>query len=140
MPRYKTARCVLQRQDHFLLAVHSSFFRRTPRRWGLLGGSIEWGEQPADAARRELREEIDLELGELQHVGAYDYKRRQHIVYAAETERTLFNYDEFELVEIDWFDLSGIEDLAARGRLHAGYELEAVKKAHHIHQELRRVS
>ena len=42
---YKTARCILYREDEFLLAVHSSFWGARHRRWGLPGGQIERGER-----------------------------------------------------------------------------------------------
>lgn len=127
--RYKTARCILHRDGDILLAVHSSFWRKTPRRWGLPGGGIEWGEHPEKAVRRELREELDLEVGELTPVGRFDYKRAAHMVYAAETDVRDFDWDDTELLDLRWFTLSEVEQLATDQLLHAGYELEAVRIA-----------
>ena len=43
--------------------------------WGLPGGFLEAGEQPAEAARRELREETGLELEDLRLVHARTLRR-----------------------------------------------------------------
>ena len=60
---YKTARCILTFENEYLLAVHSSFWARPNRRWGLPGGGIERREHPEDAVRREILEEFDVEIG-----------------------------------------------------------------------------
>ena len=128
MARLKTARCVLQRGDHFLLAVHSRFFGKQIQRWGLLGGGIEWGEAPEAAVKRELREEIELDLEHVQHLGDYEYKRGRHAVYAARTEVGRFDYDSRELVDIAWFTSEEVRELHRDQRLHAGYELDAIER------------
>ena len=77
--RYRTARAVLRYEDRYLLAVHSSFWARRERRWGLPGGGIERGEDPLSAVRRELHEELELHLSHLTEIGAYFYKGNDHI-------------------------------------------------------------
>lgn len=48
-------RYLLQRRD----AINTIFY---PDHWGCFGGAIERGELPSDALRRELREELALDL------------------------------------------------------------------------------
>jgi 8-oxo-dGTP pyrophosphatase MutT (NUDIX family) len=125
--RYKTARCILYRDATFLLAVHNSFWRQGDRRWGLPGGQIEWREAPERAARRELEEELGIQVTDLHEIGAFSYKRALHIVYAAPFQDDIPHYDEMELLEIGWFNEAAITELKTAGRLHANYELEAVQ-------------
>jgi ADP-ribose pyrophosphatase YjhB (NUDIX family) len=51
--------CVLDDAGRVLLLKHAF---RTGSGWGLPGGFIEQGEQPEEALRRELREEVGLEI------------------------------------------------------------------------------
>ena len=125
---YQTARCVLRFEDRYLLAVHSSFWARREKRWGLPGGGIERGEAPIDAVRRELEEELDLSVRTLTEIGAYYYKGNDHMIYGAETDRLIESYDEKELLDLRWFSLRELHALDSEHKLHAGYELQAVRQ------------
>jgi 8-oxo-dGTP diphosphatase len=63
-----------------------------PKGWALPGGFIDYGEEPADAARREVMEEtgLEVELTDLLFVyGAPDRDPRQHnlsVVYVGRAE------------------------------------------------------
>lgn len=124
---YKTARCVLYREDRFLLAVHSSFWGRQHRRWGLPGGQIEWGESPQSAVARELEEELSVYIPELIEIGPFPYKKALHMVYAAELVDPISDWDNSELLDIRWFSEPGIEALKEGNALHANYELDAIR-------------
>lgn len=125
--RFKTARCILYRDDRYLLAVHNRFWRQ-PHRWGLPGGQIESGESAHSAAVRELEEELQVYLPTLTEVGSYPYKRAMHMVFAAPLEVDIEDYDESELLDIGWFSEAQVAELQARSALHADYELEAIRR------------
>ena len=61
-----TGLIVLDREGRVLLQ------RRTDDdTWSLVGGYLEIGETPEDAARREAKEEVGLDLGELELFGVF---------------------------------------------------------------------
>ncbi len=109
-----------------MLAVHSSFWAKPNRRWGLPGGGIEWREAPEVAVKRELREELELTVDAVTEVGAYPYKGHQHMVFGADIDRQITYYDDSELLDIGWFSRAEIDDFAKQGKLHAGYEHDAI--------------
>lgn len=126
--RYKTARCILYRGNRYLLAVHNRFWGRSQRRWGLIGGQIEWGESPIVAATRELEEELQIASPQLLEVGAWPYKHAMHMVFAAPLQEDIQDYDDNELLDIGWFTEQEVAGLKTRQLLHADYELEAIHR------------
>ena len=113
--------------EEFFLAVHSSFWAKRERRWGLPGGNIERREAPETAVLRELEEELELYLPEVIEVGEYRYKGHDHMVFGATIEQKITAYDDTELLDIGWYNLNEIKELDLQQRLHAGYELDAIE-------------
>jgi 8-oxo-dGTP diphosphatase len=123
---YKTARCILWSGERFLLAVHHSYMPLRRDRWGLPGGRIETGESAEAAARREVAEELGIELGELFDCGDYAYKGTRHKVFGARFSGEVAAFDANEIERIGWHSLEDVAALARNGRLHAGFEYDAI--------------
>ena len=106
--------CVVERADGHMLLVRQSYRREG---WGFPGGLMRRGEDPADAAVRELREElgIDVELQGLPVVVIDSPQRRVDAVFharlaggSAEPEHTTHSP---EISEVRWFPPDGLPEL-----------------------------
>lgn len=83
--------------------------------WGSMGGHVEFGETPADAVRREAREELGIEIGNLQFVSCTNLlKQGKHYVdvsFVADLisgEPRICEPDRIETIE--WFTLEALPD------------------------------
>jgi 8-oxo-dGTP pyrophosphatase MutT (NUDIX family) len=111
---------VLPRDDQgrIMLVKHSY-----TGRWGTVGGAIEPDERPEDALRRETREEIGVELGDLSLVAVcggsgyhITYPNDHHAafvvaVYDARISSGKPAPDEDEVTELGWFAPDAIDAL-----------------------------
>ena len=86
--RPAAAIAILYQDNRFLLQLRDDKPQiRYPGCWAFFGGHIDPGEQPADAMRRELQEEIGYRPSEIHYLGAYmsDQQIIRHVFYAALT-------------------------------------------------------
>jgi mutator protein MutT len=70
------AAVIINEQNEVLLLKH--LFRRGPG-WGMPGGFLQASEQPKEALRRELREEVGLQIGELEIVDVRSFSKPRQI-------------------------------------------------------------
>jgi ADP-ribose pyrophosphatase YjhB (NUDIX family) len=75
--------------------------------WGVPGGFMETGEQADETLRRELREEIGLEVEKLQLLTTRAFKRSKHveIIFTARAMGDPAQLS-FEIQEAAWFSLN----------------------------------
>ena len=125
--KFRTARCVIFSGGRVLMVVHSNRERVNRGFWGLPGGRIKAYEHFADAARREIREELHVALGELHEVGEYRYKGRLHKIVGTVYEKPIVRFDRNEILQIRWHTPEEVDALSADGRLHCGFEDAAVR-------------
>ena len=106
--------CVVERADGHILLVRQSYRKGG---WGFPGGLLRRREEPADAARRELQEElgIDVELDGLPVVVIETAMRRIDVVFtarlaegSAQPERTEHSP---EITDVGWFPPDGLPSL-----------------------------
>ncbi|HEV8168351.1 MAG TPA: NUDIX domain-containing protein [Pyrinomonadaceae bacterium] len=72
-----TAGAIIFNQAGEILILKHRF--RAGSGWGLPGGFLERGEQPIDALRRELREELDLEIEAVEIFTARSFRKPKQV-------------------------------------------------------------
>jgi 8-oxo-dGTP pyrophosphatase MutT (NUDIX family) len=79
-PSLSGVRCVLRRGDEVLLVRHTY----GSRDWALPGGGIKRGEDPAATARREMAEELGVDIADWRPIGELRFtgiERARHTVF-----------------------------------------------------------
>jgi len=90
------------------------FVRKEAPEWSLPGGKIEPREQPLEAARRELREETTLPLGDEQFLGHFAFESEEHYLYRMPVTASMRPMPSDEIVECRWFTLEELQQVAVK--------------------------
>ena len=102
-PHVQGVKCVLSNEDSVVLVRHTYGHSD----WELPGGGVRRDESPADAARREMEEELGVRLDELAslgHINARPYRAHDQIhCFQAELSGRELTMDEGELAAAEWF-------------------------------------
>ena len=70
---------VIQYQDKVLLARNAAW---TNKMYALITGFMEAGETPLEGVAREIKEETNLDVRELNLIGVYDFQRMNQVIIA----------------------------------------------------------
>jgi 8-oxo-dGTP diphosphatase len=102
-PEVRGVKCVITDGDRVLLVRHTY----GSRSWDLPGGSIKRGEEPADAARREMHEELGVSIDNWRPLGmmslSIDHRRDRLHCFQAELRAPRIEIDRGELADAGWF-------------------------------------
>lgn len=108
--RPAAAIAILYQDQKFLLQLRDDYPQILyPGHWAFFGGHVESGEQPEQALRRELQEEIGYCPPQIQHFCSYpsDAEIIRHVFYAP----LLIRVEELQLNEGQDLGLSTIEEV-----------------------------
>lgn len=90
-----------------------------PNRWGLLGGGIEPGETPLEALKREIKEETNIKIYDIQLINTRNvtlyvknkpYTVTGHI-YLAHTDAELDDIDLYEGQKVGYFTIEEMKNV-----------------------------
>jgi ADP-ribose pyrophosphatase YjhB (NUDIX family) len=102
-PKHAGVKCVVTRGDEVLLVMHTY----GPAHWDFPGGGIKRGEEPRDAARRELREELGVDTGGWrllqERSEVIEHKRDTLHLFTATSDAGDVRPDHVEIAEVRWF-------------------------------------
>ena len=102
-PEVTGVKCLITHGERVLLVRHTY----GSRRWDLPGGSVKRGEQPVDAARREMHEELGVSIEDWRPLGTFslsiDHRRDRLHCFQAEVQAPEVEINRGELEEADWF-------------------------------------
>lgn len=98
--------------DRLLLGRQPSW---GPGRMSVLAGFVEAGESPEQAARREVLEEVGVELGQVAYFGSqpWPFPRSLMLAFTATARSVSLDLDGQEIEQADWFsrrELAGLVD------------------------------
>jgi len=127
--RYKTVRCILEKNGRYLLAQHNNRKPQNLGKWGLPGGHIDKGEDFLSTAKRETLEEFSILIENWQEIGDFVYDEALHKVFAGKyfgSDNLVF--DKKEILNIAWFSYEDLLELEQNHSFHTGFELVAIRK------------
>lgn len=108
-PKTRGAKVILVNGGEVLLLRHTYEFGR----YGLPGGGLDGDEEPLAGLKRELKEELGIELADASLIGIVesdaDYNRDTvHVFTATLPDRNALVPDPFEIAELRWAPIAAL--------------------------------
>lgn len=110
-PKFSPAVMVLIQRDREVLLARSAHFK--PGIYSALAGFVDMGETAEEAAHREVKEEVGLEISNLEYFGtqSWPFPDVFMIAFKAKYVRGEINIDVNELEDARWFDVKNLPEL-----------------------------
>lgn len=109
-PKTRGVNCIIQFGNKILFIRHSY----GSKKWTIPGGGVERKETFEEAARREVKEEVDIDLNNIKKIGEYvnnkEYKEDYVQCFLSEVDDPYFKIDNFEISDAKWATLDEIPE------------------------------
>lgn len=102
---YPCVICLVENEEGEIALIRQTY---ATERFVCVAGFIAQGETAEHAARREIAEEIGLEVQELTYVGSYFYRKNDDLMlgFAAQVKKAPFTLSENEVESARWFSVT----------------------------------
>lgn len=109
MRKPQWTKCILYSENEILLVL-----QKNNKKWTLPGGGIEKSENPKNCVRREIKEELGVDLESIKKIGKWstDYRGFDEIIYYFKSEvnkNNIFINDD-EINKFKWVSLDNISE------------------------------
>lgn len=109
-PKTYGVKTLIQHGDTFLF-IKNAYGKKM---WSFPGGGVKRGEDPADAAKREVQEEVNINLPAVSYIGEYtstrQYKRDIVYCYHAMVNNENFKIYPMEVEDAKWLTLDEVPE------------------------------
>ena len=108
---------LIKRRDGKILLAHNCKFRH--KVYSLIAGFVEAGESAEDAVRREVREEVGLEIKNIQYKYSQSWPFPDSLMlgFTAEYESGVLTPDGEEIVDANFYSLDDLPPLPGHGSI-----------------------
>ena len=108
-PSFTVAAVAIVFNDSQAVLLLRHVIRANSSGWGLPGGFLNAGEQPENAVRRELREEVGIEIFDLKLIKTRTAGNHVEIIYLCRTESVDVKPKSSEIIEAGWFQTNELQ-------------------------------
>lgn len=107
-PKTYGVKCIIRSNEKILLVKHGY----GKSWWNFPGGGIKKGESPEQSIKREVKEELKIELSNIKYIGKLlstkEYKIDTIHCFVADAKKEDIRRNEIEIQEEDWFLLMNL--------------------------------
>lgn len=114
-PKTVGVKCLIQNEDHEYLLIKTTY---SGDYWTIPGGGSHRNESLENAAIREVKEEVGIDVTELKQLGSYvsevEYKKDTIYLYTTKTHQKNIIRNQQEISEARWFNKDSIPQNRSR--------------------------
>lgn len=116
-PRISPAIIVAVLKDDRILLAHSSRF--PPGRYSVIAGFVEPGETMENCVRRELQEEVGIEVDNIEYFGSqpWPFPDSLMVAFTASYSSGKITVDQNEILDADWFTAHALPNIPEKGTI-----------------------